>query len=236
MKRPFEAVLEIFRNNLSQAVDIDKSNHEFLHQFTTWLLSFSVGALYLIASNFTNLKSYLSYWTIKSIIIALTISIITGILHRIFLYLYQGIYNTNVFYAESALSNNMMMAVNPVDVSHENNIENLVELLKRDYGVDDSAIIGLYNNANDSRKEEILAFLRRKYQGTGDWAKKDYEIAFGHVNEVMKKTFGLTDKEISRASDMSSEKMRIFRYVFSYLLYVSCISFLAALLILAIAY
>jgi hypothetical protein len=119
MKRPFDTILELFRNNIARSTELANRNFEFLHQFTIWLLGFSIGAMYLIGSNFLNLKSVLSYGTIKAILIILAISVIAGILHRIFLFLYQVLYNTNVFYAEGAFSNETIMSQNPKDVSQE---------------------------------------------------------------------------------------------------------------------
>jgi hypothetical protein len=236
MKRPFETVLELFRNNLSRGIEIDKRNQDFLHQFTIWLLGFSMGALYLIASNFLNVKSIFSYWTVKSIIIILTTSVIAGISHRIFLYLFQVLYNSNVFYAEGAFSQEVIMEPNPIDVSNEMNVETLINLLKNDFDEDESQVLKLYSEANEDDKVFLIKLLQKKYTDIGEWAKRDYEIAFNHVNTVMKKAFGLTDKEIKKLSKLSSGKIRFYRYAQAISLYVSCGCFILALIVLAIAY
>lgn len=236
MKRPFDTIIDLYRDNLDQAVENDKHNHEFLHSFTIWIIGFSIGSLYLIMSNIMGIKDIIPYVFLKSLIVLLCISIIGGILHRIFLFFYQNEYNSNLFYVRGALSDIDIMQDNPIDVSNEADIKTLIDLLRDDFDQDESIVYKLYDEADDAGKEFLINALRKKYQKIGDWAVKDYKIAKDHVKDVMQKAFGMNEQEYAKATEVSASRIRTYRIWSFNMLYISYSSFVLSLILLAICY
>lgn len=236
MKAPFDDIIDLYSSNLSRAVEYDKQNIEFLQNFIIWLIGFSIGALYLLASNFLGFKEILSYGILKSILIMLSLSITFGIFSRVTLFFYLSAYNGNLFYIEGALSNKEMMTNEPQDVSREDRAEVLIDLLKFDFGIDESPVLPAYLAASPEDKLLIIEALKKRYTDMGIYAVKSYNNAFDHINAVMKTGLGFTNKELKSMTDTSGTKIRFLRNMSFGFLFFSCASFILSLIVLSIAY
>jgi hypothetical protein len=236
MRAPFDDVIDLYSSNLSRAVKYDKQNIEFLQNFMIWLIGFSIGALYILASNFLGFKEILTYGVLKSILIMLSMSITFGVSSRVALFFYQSVYNGNLFYIEGALSNKEMMTNEPEDVSKEDRVEILIDLLRFDFGIDESPVLPVYNAASKEDKLIIIEALRKRYTDMGVYALKSYNVAFNHINAVMKTGLGFTNSELKSMADTSGKKIRVLRNMSFGFLFLSCSSFIMSLTILSIAY
>ncbi len=236
MERPFDTVINYFSESLERTVKYDRQNHEFLHSFSIWILGFSLGGLSLLFSNFLDLKTHFSHTTLKTFICLLAVSIITGILHRLYLFAYQTEYNSNLFYIEGALSNRKIMPNDTTDISNESDINKIIDLLQDDFNEDLSYVLHDFEKADEAGKSILLKSVRDHYMRVADWASRDYQIAFDHINTVLKAGLGLSDKEIARASNVSGKRIRMLRIGYVTMLYLSYVSFIFSIILLSIIY
>lgn len=181
MKRPFEEILDITSANLNRIVENSNRNFEFLQSFMVWLLGFTIGALSLVLSNFNVLVSMFNYMTIKTLIVLMSLSIIAGILNRLFMFLYQVDQNSNLFFLEQALSTKKVMAVEPDDLSEVQEVQTLLTRLNDDYGINISFNYVHYQNSTDIEQQRVIKELKAVYLNQGQWAKKDFELGGQYV-------------------------------------------------------
>jgi len=89
MKGPFETVTETFFENLDRLKENQRYNFSNSEKFMIWIVGFSIGGLFIIVSNLTQFNQSFSHNILKTILILLSISIISGIVYRWAFYLFQ---------------------------------------------------------------------------------------------------------------------------------------------------
>ena len=237
MKRPYEFVMDTFFDNLDKVKENQRYNFNNSEKFMVWIVGFSIGGLSIIVTNLTEFGNSFNHRTIQTILTLLCTSIISGVLYRWFFYLLQIQYQKIEFYLQGAFSNQEIMEINPEDLSDESDIKEVIRRLKIDFGEDTSFVLETYMKLDESGKQYLLNDLKAYYKRVGDNAQKEYKFAIDYAKDTFQKAFGLSDKTISKMFNPSSSvKFRIFGWLTSIAFFISCMSFIAVILILCIKY
>lgn len=196
MKRPFDFVTEISLKTLIKSKENFIYNFEQLDKILVWIIGFSIGAISLIVSNITDLKTIYCCCVIKQILILLSVSIISGILYRISSLLYLVNYQNIIFYLEGAFSKNEMMMIEEEKLSDNIKIHEVHQKIKAGFDKDYSDVIDLYNKANTEQSKKIyLDYLIEEYRRLSVWSKKEYNYSINYVQNTIGKAFGLTEQQ-----------------------------------------
>lgn len=237
MKRPFEFVMDNFFENLDKVKENQRYNFNNSERFMIWIVGFSIGGLSIIVTNLAQFTNSFDYSTIKTILILLSTSIISGILYRWFFYIYQIHYQSIEFYLQGAFSNQQIMEVNPDDISNENDVKEVIRRLKIDYDDDVSNVLDEYSKLNPEGKLIVLNDLKSRYQFIAQGIKREYEFAMNYAKDTYKEAFGLSDKTFERMfQPNSSKRFKLFERLTSISFLISCLSFIAVVTILCIKY
>ncbi|SES06541.1 hypothetical protein [Pedobacter rhizosphaerae] len=240
MKRPFDSVRDLIYLRVKQSKEDIKFRMEQIDNLMVWVVGFSIGGLSLIVSDFTKLSENFSYWIIKSVLLLLVLSITAGIVFRIACY-FINIYNEQIqVYVETAFSNEEMMEIDAEDLTDEPEVEEVLRRLQVDFGQDVQQILAAYTNVDMSQpanRDFLLNDLKQHYKKVAMWAKKDYEIAIEFAKDTMQKAYGYSNKQLDRAfTDNVSLKWQFWvRAAFTSFI-ISCLAFIAVILIFSIAY
>ena len=238
MKRPFELIRDATTENLARSREDLKAGIEQAHAFMVWIVGFSVGGLYLIVSNPAKVLNPYSHCLLKTMLILLTTSVVTGIIYRLAIYRFLARYNSVMVYIEGAFSKEEVMSTQVNDLSNETDIMEVARLLKDEFGEDVSSTVDLYMRASDELyKQRLLDGLKMHYNKTGAWAKADLESAIAYSKSVFKTAFGLSDKTVNKAfTHSSTTRMKLWRWVSIISFYLSCIAFVAVPVMICIVY
>lgn len=238
MKRPFDIIREIFFENLDKLKENQRYNFSNSDKYMIWVVGFAISGLSIIVTNLTNFNNIFSHSIIKTILVLLSTSIISGIIYRWFFYLWQLQYQNIEFYLQGAFSDKEVMETNPDDLTHEKDIKEVVRRIKIDFGEDVSLALEEYNKATTNKeKEYLLNDLKEHHKRVGDWVKKDYEFGMNYVKNIYKSAFGLSEIQINRIFNSNSAKrLKLFGWVTAITFMLSCLSFIAVIVILCIEY
>lgn len=237
MKRPFDTVQEIFFENLEKLRENQRYNFSNADKYMVWVVGFAIGGLSIIVTNLTQFNQSFSHFTIKTILVLLATSIISGILYRWAFYLWQIQYQSIEFYLQGAFTDKEIMEIDPDDLTNETDIKEVVRRIKTDFGEDFSHILSIYNQANDAGKEYLLNDMKNHYKKTGEWAKKDFEFAMNYVRGIYKSAFGLSQKKIDKLFNAdTAENLKFYGRTVAITFFLSCLSFISVVIILCIKY
>ncbi len=237
MKRPFEFVMDTFFEGLANQKENQRLNFNNSEKFMVWIVGFSIGGLSITVTNLAQFSSSFDHFTIKTILILLSTSIISGILYRWFFYIYQTEYQKIEFYLQGVFSRQQIMEVNPDDISNENDIKEVIRRLKVDYDDDVSHVLDEYAKLNEDGKRIVLNDLKARYKIIALGAKKEFEIAMNYAKDTFKEALGFSDKAADKMfQPSSSKKFRTFGALTSIAFIISCLSFIAVVIILCIKY
>jgi hypothetical protein len=235
MKGPFETVTETFFENLDRLKENQRYNFSNSEKFMIWIVGFSIGGLFIIVSNLTQFNQSFSHDILKTILILLSISIISGIVYRWAFYLFQIQYQNIEFYLQGAFSNKEIMDTNPDDLSSETDIKEVVRRLKIDFGEDASFVLEDYSKVNDAGKLFLLNDLKAHYKKVGKSVKEEFEFAMNYAKDTFKRAFGLSDKRIEKLfNSNTAKKLKAYGWTIAIAFFISCLSFITVLVILCI--
>lgn len=237
MKRPFEIVKETFFENLDKLKENQRYNFSNSDKYMVWVVGFAIGGLSIIVTNLTQFNQSFSHCIIKTILILLAISIISGILYRWAFYIWQIQYQSVEFYLQGAFSDKEIMETNPDDLTNEKDIKEVVRRIKIDFGEDVSHILPIYEQANVDGKEYLLNDLKNHYKKVGEWAKRDFELAMTYIKDIYKTAFGLSQKKVDKLfNSNTTKKLKFFGWMAAIMFLLSCLSFVTVVIILCVVY
>ncbi len=238
MKRPFDSVKEIFLENIKNSKETSKFIFEHADKLMMWIVGFSIGGLSLIIVNFSDLNSKFTYCTLKSILILLIVSIILGIIYRISFYLYQVKYKQSEMVMENAFSDKELMLINAPELSETIEYKEIITRIKLDFGKDLTYLLAIYESAEPKGKAILLESLKKYYTEFGIWAKNDYEEAISFSKYVYKQAFGYSDKYIEKifSKTFKPNSLKVYSWTSIISFSLSCVSFMAVLLVLCLNY
>jgi hypothetical protein len=238
MKRPSDTIRDFCFDNLEKSLENQRFNFSNSEKFMLWIVGFSIGGLSIIVTNLTEFNQIFKYSITKTVLILLVISIVFGIFYRLAFYLYQIKFQGVEFYLRGALSNpETVMQINTEDISEIDDINEIVHLIKIDFGDDKSNLLEVYTNVDEATKAQIIQDLKEYYLRMGEWAKKDYELGMTYIKDIYKNALGVSQKKIDKIADSYSAKsFQIFGFITISCLIISLLSFVFVLIILCIKY
>lgn len=237
MKRPFDIVRETFFENLDKLKENQRYNFSNSDKYMVWVVGFSIGGLSIIVTSLTKFNNSFSHHIIKTVLVLLSTSIISGIIYRWAFYLWQIQYQSIEFYLQGAFSDKEIMDINADDLTDELDIKEVVRRIKSDFGEDVSHVLTIYNEVNEGGKLYLLNDLKNHHKKIGEWAKKDFELAINYVKDVYKNAFGLSQKKIDTLfSSDTATRLKVLGWTVAIAFSLSCLSFITVIIILCIEY
>lgn len=237
MDRPFVAVKAMVSGIIQQHKENAIRLLNQIESLLTWIVGFSIGGISLIVTDISEFSEAFSRPLIKCVLTLLVLSIVTGILFRIACYFIQ-VYNDQIqVYIETAFSDKEFMEIDAEDISNETDIKEVLRRLKIDFGEDLSGVLIHYEAVPEEGKILILEDVKKHYKKTADWAKKDYELAISHVNDTLQKAYGYTSYQLSAImKDETANKWQFWIKTAFCSFIASCITFIAVIILLCVAY
>jgi hypothetical protein len=237
MKRPLEAIRETMFENLDKLQENQKTNFENSEKFLLWVVGFSIAGITIIASNISEFRMKYDGSIVKSTLVLLTASIVSGIVYRWAFFHYQLQYQKIEFFLHGAFSNQEVVEVDSQDISEETDIMVVLRRIKLDYNEDYSAFLELYLRQNEVEKLETLTGLKKYYKILNDDAIIEYEFAKNHVKEIYKDAFGISDKTAGKIfRPHNPRKFKLYGWVTAIALLVSVFTFTAVLIVLCLVF
>lgn len=238
MKRPFESITETFSNSLERVRENQITNFANAERFLVWIVGFSIGGVSIIFSNLTSINQNYCVSDIKIVLWCLCLSIISGLIFRWSFFKMQTYYQNIEFFLQGAFSNTeAMMETDPQDLSDTNEVQEIIRKLKFDYDLDYNFILETFDNYDDDNKEIIKQNLKNNYKIAAENVKKEYELSMDYVQDVYSRAFGISKEKIQKLLNKSQSKyFKIYGKISDVAFLISCLSFLFAIIYLAILY
>lgn len=237
MKRPFETIRENIFSNLDRQRENQKYNFDNSEKFMLWIVGFSVGGISLIAGNVASLNQVYNHGTLKTVLVLLSISIISGIVYRWAFYLYQIQYQIIEFFLQGAFSNIQVMETDPNAISNETNVYVVIRRLNSDFGEDVSNTVEKYLTVDETLKNMVLEDLKNHYKMLAEWAKRDYDFGIQYTKEIFHEAFGYSHGKIDKIFESKpSKKFKIFGWVTVIAFFITCLTFISVLIVLLVLY
>lgn len=237
MKKPFEQIIELYSENLERVRENQLRNFENSEKFMLWIVGFAIGGLSLIISNIVSFQDHYSSTITKIVLISLATSIVSGIIYRWAFYTFQIHYQQIEFYLKGAFSNLPMMPTSKKDVTTEIDFNRLAIKMNFDFGIDLTNRIEEYEHAEKKEKEFLLDDLKNYYKEMNDLSVYEYEFALKYVDEIHRKAFGLSEKQIEKLKNTDRAKL-LKRYgkitVVGFA--ISCLTFIFVIILLTALY
>lgn len=239
MERPFDTRLRHTYDSL------EKSKENFIFNFNqndkilVWIVGFSVTAISLIISNIGKISDNYSACNLKTILILLALSITSGIIYRFSALFFLTRYQNAMFYLKGAFSQENTMAENTRKLKNPNDIHEIYQNIKMDFGHDYSDIINLYNQSQtEESKNYYVGYLKSEYERLAEWSANEYEYANNYIKNFFKNAFGFTDKKINKifSKNNNSFYLKLWTRVCQISISICLISFVSVILILVFYY
>lgn len=239
MERPFDSRLRQTYETL------EKSKENFIFNFNqndkilVWIVGFCVTAISLIISNVGKITVNYSAYLLKTILILLGLSITSGIIYRFSALLFLTRYQNAMFYLKGAFSQEHIMAENTRYLKNCNNIHEIYQYIKMDFGHDYSYVIKLYKQSQtEESKNYYTGYLMSEYERLAKWSKKEYEHVNNYIKIVFKNAFGFTDKKINKIFNENSNSiyLKLWTIICKISISICLISFISAILIIVFNY
>jgi hypothetical protein len=237
MKSPYDAIVEVMRNNLDKQSENQKSNFNNIDKYMIWIVGLSSGAVALIVSNLTSFNKIFPHPLIKLLLFLLFISILCGILFRYLLYKYQIQYQNREMYVYGAFSNMDVMSVDAESIETENDIYKILNALKIDFDVDFMYMAKDYNEAPEAIKIETLNFLKERHKQFSIYTKKSLQLGLDYTIDTLSKAYGISKDKIQKLiNEGDLQKLHLYIKLTNIAFWGCCGSFLLVVILLAIYY
>ena len=239
MERPFDSRLRLVYETL------EKTKQNFIFNFNqndkilVWIVGFSVTAISLIISKISNIGENYSMCILKTVLLLLTTSIISGIIYRFSALLFLQKFQSIMFFLEGAFSKEKTMPTETQELKNPNDIHEIYQKIKNDFDHDYSDIIELYNQPQSTEsKNYYVDYLKNEYERLAEWAKNEYQYADDYMKSVYKTAFGLSDKQINKlfGKNKDSFYLKLWSWICVISIAICLITFISVIIILAVNY
>ncbi len=237
MKSPYDAIVEVMRNNLDKQSENQRNNFNNIDKYMIWIVGFSSGAVALIVSNLTSFNKIFPHQLIKLLLFLLFISILCGILFRYLLYKYQMQYQNREMFVYGAFSDMDVMSVDAESIEAENDIYKILNALKIDFDVDFMYMAKDYKDAPEAIKIGTLNFLKERHKQLSIATKESLQSGLDYILDTYAKAYGMSKDEFQKQmSGGNLQKLHLYRKLTNIAFWLSCGSFLVVVILLAIYY
>lgn len=239
MERPFDTIIRNANNTLEKTKENFIFNFNQNDKILVWVVGFSITALTLIISKITDLNKTYDNRILKTALLLLIITVISGIIYRLSALFFLTKYQKLIFFLEGAFSEEKTM---PTETSEINNIYDIHEInkkIKLDFDFDYSHIIDLYNKETlKESKDYYLEYLKNEYLRIGEWAKNDHRNGIEYLKRIFKEAYGISDKTIEKKFKKvnTSTYLKVFKWISIISISTCLICFLSVLILLTYNY
>ncbi len=199
-----------------------------------WLIGYSITGITLVISNLTDFVSYYKTFEIHLILTCFVLTIISGVVYRIIYFFYQMKFRNSMNHFKLLLTEWNSMSLNDIDIDSIENVDEILYLLNKNFGLDFSKLKKSYKDFEGDTKIETLNSLKTYYKNFHEWAKNDFKIGLKEVKHAMKTSFNLSDKKINKIYDNYSAKGINFLSIASKTLMISCFLFFIISIVLVV--
>jgi hypothetical protein len=239
MERPFDTRLRLVYETLEKTKENFIFNFNQNDKILVWIVGFSVTAISLIISKISDISENYSSCILKTVLLLLTTSIISGIIYRLSALLFLQKYQSIMFFLEGAFSKEKTMPTETQELKNPNDIHEIYQKIKTDFDHDYSDIIELYNQPQSAEsKNYYVDYLKKEYERLAEWAKNEYIYADEYMKRVYKTAFGLSDKQINKLFSQNKDSfyLKMWSWICVISIAVCLITFVSVILILAMNY
>lgn len=235
-----------FTTRLKQSYNvIEKTQENFIFNFNqmdkilVWVVGFCVVGITIIVSEITKLAEVYSSSSLKTVLILLTVSIVTGIIYRISALIFLTKYQNILFYLQAAFSHEKSMPSEVKAFQNQNDIQEIYQRIKNDFDFDYSVILKKYQKSITSEsKRKYTEYLRSEYFRLVEWSSNQYEYADNYIKEVFKEGLNYSDKKIEKILRKNNDSfyLQLYSYICLTSIIICLISFVTVLILLIINY
>ncbi|MFC4633477.1 hypothetical protein ACFO3O_06140 [Dokdonia ponticola] len=205
MKRPLEVLTKIKLENLAESKNNIIFNFNQIDKILVWIVGFSITGISIIVSNIADLNSKFEIHILKTILLLLCISIISGIIYRLAALIYLSIFQKILFYLKGSFSNYEMTPIKS-DIIDPENINEVYQKIKKGFDIDYSDVVENYNKYESNEiKEKSLLLLNKEYKRLTEQAKKEEEFTEDFINTTFRKVFGISEKRLEKTVYSSND-------------------------------
>lgn len=231
IERPFEQFREIFRHSNNLNRDLFKYIFEKSDNISLWIIGLSVGGISIFANNIADIQSVISPFSLKPILLLLTISVTSGIVYRS-LYLYFFVLLNNIYIGIDLAFSNRKTMDTVSNLTGNESFEELIDRVLCGTGVDLSYLISAYKDIDDSSREIIYNSVVDYYIKMVEFAQKDIDLALDFVADTYSKFYGKNKEKFLikiKTSNFGSKQYKTTLILTTLFYFIYNLSFLAAL-------
>jgi len=239
MESPFDTRLRLVYETLEKTKENFIFNFNQNDKILVWIVGFSVTAISLIISKISNISETYSAYILKTVLILLAISIISGIIYRFSALLFLKKYQSIMFFLEGAFSKEKIMPTETRELNNPDDIHEIYQKIKTDFDHDYSDIVDLYNQPQtEESKKYYVDYLKNEYKRLTEWAKNEYEYADEYMKTVYKTVLGLSDKEINKLFNQNNDTfyLKMWSWISVISISICLITFVSVIIILTFNY
>lgn len=239
MERPFDTRLKLVYETLEKTKENFIFNFNQNDKILVWIVGFSVTAISLIISKISDISENYSDYILKTVLLLLTTSIISGIIYRLSALLFLQKYQSIMFFLEGAFSKEKTMPTETQELKNPDDIHEIYQKIKTNFDYDYSDIIELYNQPQSAEsKNYYIEYLKNEYARLAEWAKNEYQHADEYMKSVYKIAFGLSDKQISKlfSKNKDSFYLKLWGWISVISISICLITFISVIVILSMNY
>jgi hypothetical protein len=198
MKRPQEAVNELFIQFLETHRNNQKENFDNLEKFMVWIVGISFGGMSLMITNMEKVGKVMSYELSRTILTLLCLSIVTGIIYRITFALFISHYQLIQHNIRVDFSTAREYVTGYTELTGETDAQAVALLLKMHFDIDASDTLTEYEQADLEEKSRLLQHLKNRYRDAVSWAQDDVKAGMDRAKSIFQKHFEISAKRADK--------------------------------------
>ena len=177
-------------------------------QIITWLVGFSFTTIALLLS-IKDSSSLITSQLSHILLIFSSLTIIIGILYRIFIYSTQLIENKLLIKFEAYIEglNNSSQIDHPRKLTDSDTCEDIIRYFKEDFKIDMSYID--VNNLQPVEKEVTKAILYRQYSNLSNSFSDHFKGEIYKTGQILKKHFGYSEQQLKKLTETTQTKYNL---------------------------
>jgi hypothetical protein len=238
MKRPLEVLTKVHLENLTETKENIIFNFNQIDKILVWIVGFSITAISLIVSNIAGLNSNFETHILKTILLLLCTSIISGIIYRFSALFYLADFQQKLFYLKGAFSNYEMTPTDS-ETPESSNINELYLKIKKGFDIDYSDVVRNHENNNDKEIKELsISFLNKEYKRLTQQAKEEEKFSNNFIIKSYKEAFGISEKRWKKIVNYSKNTflLKFWSCLKIVMLSISVVSFITSIIIISSNY
>lgn len=239
MERPFDTRLRQTYETLEKTKENLIFNFSQNDKILVWIVGFGATAISLIVSKITDINDNYSEYILKSVLILMTTSIISGIIYRFSALLLLTKYQQIMFYIEAAFSREKTMPTETRKLKNPDDIYEIYQKIQADFDHNYEDVLKLYRQQQrEECKKYYVDYLKSEYKRLAEWSANEYKTGDDYVKGVFKNAFGFSDKKINKMfqENNNSFYFKLWGWICGIAIAVCLLSFVSGLIILTLNY